>query len=88
MGRKALKVDEASLACARMFSEIRNRRGISMYRIKQDFHISHGRIDRLFKGQAPWMLDDFTMFCNYFAVSASESIKEIERLSSKESIHS
>ena len=81
MGRKALGVDEASLACAKIFSEIRDSKGISMYRIKKDFNVANGRIDRLFQGLAPWSLDEFMAFCNYFGVTPSTTIKKIQALS-------
>lgn len=81
MGRKALKVDEASLACAKIFSEIRDSKKITMYRIKKDFGLSNGRIDKLFHGLAGWSLDEFMAFCNYFGVAPSTTIKKIQALS-------
>ena len=83
MGRRALKVDEASMACAQIFSQIRDSKEISMYRIKQDFGISNGRIDRLFRGEAPWSLDEFMAFCAYFGVLPSTTIKKIQALSAE-----
>ena len=81
MGRKELKVDQASLACAQIFCEVRDSKNLSMYRIKKDFGISNGRIDRLFQGLAAWSLDEFMEFCIYFSLVPSVVIVEIQALS-------
>lgn len=78
VGRKALKIDQTSIVCAQIFSAIRLERAITMYRIKKDFSISNGRVDKLFIAHAVWTLDEFVAFCGYFEVSPTLIIGQIE----------
>lgn len=78
VGRKALKIDQTSIVCAQIFNAIRIERKITMYRIKKDFSISNGRVDKLFIAHAVWTLDEFVAFCGYFDISPTLVIGQIE----------